>query len=754
VAFGETSARAAPRIGIRVTGAVQGVGFRPFVHRTASALGLSGFVRNEGDCVWIEAEGVAVDAFVHALTREAPPLARIEAVDTVSLTPLGGADFQIAQSAATGAGRARIPPDAGICASCVAEMFDRGNLRHLYPFIACCDCGPRLTMTRHLPYDRAATAMAEFPLCQACDEDYTDPASRRFHAEPTCCAACGPKLSHSPSVITARLMKGDLVAVQGVGGFHLMADARNADAISRLRMRKERGAKPFALMALNVASIQRIAILDGIEKSALESPARPIVLLETKATFDSHAIAPHLDTIGLMLPSTPLHWLIFWEVLGRPQGDVWRSDPCDLLFVCTSGNRGGEPLATNRQEAEAALDGIADMIVSHDREIVVRADDPVMRVMNGAPAYLRRGRGVTPEPIKLSRAVAPTLAFGAHLKASACVTRGSEAYLAQHVGDLDDVETLRFYRETIHRMCALLDVRPERVACDAHPDFASTRIAQEWAHDLGAPLIEVQHHHAHVAACAAENNIDAPVLGLALDGYGYGEEGEAWGGELLHVDGATMQRIGHLSALPLSGGERAAREPWRMAAAVLAKLGRAAEIAPRFQHERAAQGVGDMLRGARCSETTSCGRWFDAAAGLLAAPRQTYEGEAAMCLEALARQYKGVAHVVSAPMQSGVLDLLPVMAALLDCTPEEGAAIFHASLIDGLARLAAYGAQETGLKHVALTGGCFANKILSEGVALRLRKAGLVPLLHRACPPGDGGLSLGQAWVAAHREGF
>jgi hydrogenase maturation protein HypF len=738
---------ASRRLGVRVRGIVQGVGFRPFVYRLAQELELAGAVRNDGDGVWIEIEGEAVDAFVARLEHEAPPLALIDTISSAPLAARGGRGFEIERSAPGAMSSAAIPPDAGVCARCVEEMFDPADRRFGYPFIACCDCGPRFTMTRALPYDRAQTAMASFALCEPCAAEYGDPTTRRFHAEPTACAACGPRYSATPQEIHGWLSAGDIVAVKGVGGYHLMVDARNAEAVSRLRQRKERGGKPFALLAANVASVCTIADVDECAERELVSPRRPIVLMRARGEMIPE-IAPGLDQVGVALPSTPLQWLLFWEAAGRPAGGAWRKAEVEALYVCTSANRGGEPLITNDREAIERLAGIADRFVSHDREIVVRADDPVVRIIAGAPLVLRRGRGQTPTPIKLPRAIPSTVGFGAHLKAAVCVTRGDEAYLSQHVGDLDDPETIRFYRETIARLVDILGVRPQRAACDLHPDFFSTRMAEE----SGLPLVRVQHHHAHAAACLAENCVSGPALALAMDGYGLGPSGEAWGGELLHVDATGMRRLGGLREVTAPGGDRAAREPWRLGLACLWELGRSDLIEARYGNEPLAQVMLRTLSTGAASRTSSCGRLFDAAASLLGlCERQSYEAEAAMLLEAQAGALRSE-EAVFARCDGLVFDWRPLLASLLDRPVTEAAARFHDGLAAGLAEIASAAAAQTGLQRVALTGGCFANSRLAERVARELRRRGLTPLMHRAAPPGDGGLALGQAWIAGTRE--
>lgn len=734
------------RLAIRVTGSVQGVGFRPFVFRLAKSLDLVGSVRNDSDGVWIEAEGssIALTNFLQFIQEKAPPLARIVAIHAQDIALQGDADFKVEGSRGVDAGLARIPPDAGICGACVQELFESTNRRHLYPFIACCDCGPRYTMTRSLPYDRQQTAMSAFPLCAPCAREYQDPMSRRFHAEPTACADCGPQYSVAVDSIIADLKLGKILAIKGVGGFHLVCDAHNAEAVERLRVRKERSGKPFAVMVQNLASAERFCVIDSTERAALASAVRPILLAKRRHT-DLACVAPGIDSLGVMLPSTGLHWLIFHALLGKPTHDAWIQEANAVALVCTSANRGGEPLIVSLPEAMTHLADIADGFVDHNRWVVARADDPVVRRIAGAVRVLRRGRGQAPEPIALKADGPVTIGLGAHLKASVCVSRGQEAFLSHHVGDLDDAATRRFHRETLDHLLAILNVQPEAVACDLHPDFHTTHMA----HALDLRVVGVQHHHAHLAACAAEHGVSGPCIGLALDGYGYGEDGAAWGGEALWMDGVHVRRLGGLSPLPQPGGERAAREPWRVGAAVLHALGRSDDIARRFGAHAQSRPTIALLNAGRLTGSSAAGRYFDAAAALLGVcDIQAYEAEAPMRLEALADGIDGSQPEPLYRLRDGVLDFLPLFAALVDLGPSEGARLFHAAFADGLAALAAEAAETVGVEQVLLSGGCLANRLLAERLCVALRHRGLTPLLHRDAPPGDGGVALGQAMIA------
>lgn len=759
------------RRAIRVRGAVQGVGFRPFVWRLANELGLSGFVRNDAEGVAIEVEGYAgaLDHFVGRLAGEAPGLARIDAIEAHATPPRAERGFAIEPSRA-GPVRTGIAADTAVCADCLAELFDPRDRRYRHTFINCTQCGPRHTIIEGLPYDRPNTSMRAFALCPACAAEYRDPSTRRFHAQPNACPACGPRLSLRDArgasggegdvvaAAIARIARGEILAIKGLGGYHLVCDARDAGAVARLRSRKGREEKPFAVMVANAASLASFAVLHPGERALLESGERPIVLLRKTVGGDAllPGVAPGLEWLAVMLPCTPLQYLLFHEAAGRPAGTAWLAAPQPLALVMTSANPGGEPLVTGEDEAFHRLAGIADAFVVHDREILVRCDDSVVREERGAPAFIRRARGFTPAPIKLAATGPSVLATGAFFKNAVCVTRGDEAFLSQHVGDLDNAPTARALEETAIHLLRVLDVTPEIVAHDLHPDFYSTRFAAAFAREHGIRAIGVQHHHAHIAAVAAEHGARAPVLGLALDGVGLGSDGGIWGGELLRVEGASLSRLGHLRALRLPGGDRAAREPWRMAAAALHALGRGAEIAARFDRPAAAVVARMLDRAANCPLTSSAGRWFDAAAGLLGVRQvSAFEGQAAMHLEGLAERHGRVAPLDAGwRIDGGVLDLLPLAARLADLGDAAyGAALFHATLVAALADWAVRAAREAGLATVALGGGCFVNHVLSTGLRERLERQGLRVLEARQAPPNDGGLALGQAAVAIAAQG-
>jgi len=731
------------RLRVRVRGGVQGVGFRPFIHGLAERYGLSGFVLNDNDGVLAEIEGRGHDRFLSALRNERPPLARIDSVDVLVVPPLGLSGFAILESVATGPSNGAGVPDAATCEACLRDLFDPASRFHLYPFVTCTDCGPRFTISQRTPYDRANTAMAAFEPCAACAGDYSDQTSRRFHAETIACPACGPHLSHTAGDVAAALSEGLIVALKGIGGFHLLCDATKEAAVQRLRLRKQRPARPFAVMVAGAATLSPFVEPTQTEVALLRQSARPIVL--TRKGFGlASSVAPRLDHVGVMLPSAPIHHLLF-HALARlsEDGDA----PAPSALVATSANVAGEPLVISNEAATQDLSAIADLIITHNRAILRRADDSVMRMIDGAPAFIRRGRGFVPDPIDLGEDGPEVIALGAHLKATVCVTRGREAFVSPHLGDLNTAGTMKIYQETARRMLDHLGLRPELAACDLHPDYHSTLFAE----GLGLPLLRVQHHTAHLAAVAAEHRLRGPLIGVALDGHGYGADGAAWGGELMLGEDGGWRRVGHLRPLALPGGDRAAREPWRMGLAAMVALGRKAEVAGRFARRPLAGPLcGMIIADPSTSGTTSMGRLFDAAAALLGVCEdQSYEGQAAMELEAL----------VIAPLGGGgpgfgiaddILDFRPVLEALLQpgLSPREGAGLFHGAMIAGLAVWIGQYAERTGGADVALAGGCFMNRVLADGLATALRRRGLTPWLPRAVPANDGGISLGQAAMA------
>lgn len=757
---------------IRVSGQVQGVGFRPFVYRLAHELGLAGWVRNDSEGVEISVEGEPpqVMSLIERLQSEPPALARVEKVTHDLGRATGGVrGFSIAASK-TGKIQTGIAPDMAICPECLAELFDPADRRYRHPFINCIHCGPRYTLTARMPYDRVNTSMAKFAQCPACQNEYDSPGSRRFHAQPNACPQCGPSLqlydehwqtvtADDPIATSAeRIRSGQIVAIKGMGGFHLVCDAHNAAALAKLRDGKQREEKPFAVMVLNRLSARHYAIFPEHEAALLEVSERPIVLLRQSATCAAQlpGVAPGLSSIGLMLPYTPLHYLLFHELLGKPYGIDWLHQATPLALVMTSANPGGEPLVKSDAEARRSLAGLADAFLSHNRDILHRCDDSVMKWQGNAPIFIRRARGYTPRRIVLPFTGPSVLACGAWLKNTVCLTRGNEAFVSQHIGDLDHAGAREMLEETVSHLCHILDVQPQAVAHDLHPDFYSTQFAQSYAASRNLPVFAVQHHHAHLAAICAEHCVNEAVLGLALDGVGLGTDGSPWGGELLHVDGVNFQRLGHLAPLSMPGGDRAAREPWRMAAAGLFDLDRADEIVWRFPAQAGAETVVGMLqRGLNCVSTTGMGRWFDAAAGLLGVNEiQGYEGQAAMLLEGLAERHGKLEPCAAGYRitKDGTLDFHPLLGVLADCKDAAyGAALFHATLADGLIAWLLRAAAKSKINRIALGGGCFLNNILSQALTDGLSVRGLRVLSAQQLPPNDGGISLGQASVALQR---
>lgn len=741
---------ASQRRRFEVRGLVQGVGFRPQVFRLAKELGLQGFVHNAPEGVVIEVEGARALEFHDALIASLPPLARVDELSSQQLEPIGEQGFDIRQSRAGHITQASIPADAALCEDCLAELFDPTDRRYLHPFIACTNCGPRFSMARQLPYDRHTTSMDDFELCRECAAEYVDAASRRFHAEPICCHHCGPQLSASLADMALVLRGGGIVAFKGIGGFHLTCDAHNDLAVARLRDNKRRDGKPLAVMVPNLASAGRYAEMNSMEAELLQSPSSPIVLSPCTSPVLLERVAPGLDSLGLMLPYTAVHYLLFYHMLGRPAGHDWLQTPHKLALVMTSANLSGDPLLSDNAEAETALLNVADHVLAHNRVIVNRIDDSVFRVAERQVQAVRRARGFVPQPIAVARDGAEVLALGAHLKNTTTLLRGEQAWLSAHIGDLETPATLAHQRQSVERLLDFLEGRPQAIACDLHPDYASTRLAENLAQRLGLPLFRVQHHHAHVAAVLAEHGHTGPALGVALDGHGLGADGTAWGGELLLLQNSEFERLGHWLPLPVPGGDKAAREPWRMAAGALALLDRGDEIDKRFNREPLAAPLQALLSQGEFSYTSAAGRWFDAAAGLLGiCHRARYEGEAPMLLESLVKHCRTLPDGFD--LKDGVLDFRPLLSALLDIDdPQLGAELVHGTFLDGLAAWVIAAARQSGVKTVALSGGCFLNGHLFVQLPDRLRDAGLTVLLPRQVPPNDGGLSLGQAWVARH----
>lgn len=747
---------------IEVSGIVQGVGFRPYIFRLATTRQLNGTICNTSAGVTIEVQGPAeaVEDFVEHLPAEAPPLARITGLIVHGLPCNGDREFRIVQSERGEQVRTLISPDVAICPDCLCELFDPSDRRYLYPFINCTNCGPRFTIVKDIPYDRPFTSMSVFPMCPACQAEYDDPLNRRFHAQPNACWECGPQVelwdesgrqieTKDPILAAAEALRsGRIIAVKGMGGFHLSADATNEATVAQLREHKKRVEKPFAVMVPDVLSAQELCELDSREEAALTSIQRPIVLLKKKpggAIADE--IAPFNRNLGVFLPYTPLHHLLM------QQGGF-------KALVMTSGNLSEEPIVIKNQEAVARLSGLADFFLVHNREILLRCDDSVVRVNAGKVQQLRRSRGFVPVPIFLKNEHASVLAVGGELKNTLCLTGGRHAFLSQHVGDLENAESYKFFTEAVEHLERILEIQPEIIAYDLHPDYFSTRWALQ---QKGARLIGVQHHHAHIASCMAENHLEGDVIGFALDGAGYGSDGLIWGGEVLIANFRSFERAAHFDYVPLPGGAAAIREPWRMATSYLMHhFGRDFLKLPIPFVEQLNSRKGDLLlqmieRKLNSPLTSSCGRLFDAVAALIGIrQRVNYEAQAAIEMEMA---------ITPDPEHSFYsLDLLPdggrwVLGSrtlfeeiIRDLRNAVAAGVisrrFHEGLIAGFSRIAAKIREQRGLSRVCLSGGTFNNAYLSMGLESRLRAEGFAVFSQHEVPAGDGGLSLGQAMVA------
>ena len=753
---------------IDVAGIVQGVGFRPYVYRLATGRHLRGTIRNTSAGVTIEIQGPAetVQDFVDHLPAEAPPLARITSV-AVHEVPCnevvgnGDGEFRIVHSREGEEVRTLISPDVAVCPDCLREMFDRNDRRYRYPFINCTNCGPRFTIIRDIPYDRPSTSMATFPMCPACLAEYENPLDRRFHAQPNACWKCGPRVElwdksgrriegRDPIVeAAAGLNAGLVVAVKGLGGFHLAVDATNRGAVALLRQRKRRVEKPFAVMVSDLRAAEEICALDEAARAVLQSIQRPIVLLPKKMGSQiPDDVAPCNRYLGIVLPYTPLHHLLVAE------GDF-------QALVMTSGNLSEEPIAIDNQEAISRLSGLADYFLVHNRDILLRCDDSVVRVAGGITRQLRRSRGFVPVPVFLRNEQPSVLAVGGELKNTICLTKGKHAFLSQHVGDLENVESYRFFHEAVQHLERILEIRPEIIAYDLHPDYFSTKWAQRQS---AAKMVGVQHHHAHIASCMAENQLEGLVIGFALDGTGYGTDGNVWGGEVLIAGYEDFERAAHFEYVAMPGGAAAIREPWRMAVSYLAH-----HFGPEFlkldipfvrhlDRPRVDVLLRMMEQGVNSPLTSSCGRLFDAVAALAGIRQQVnYEAQAAIELEmAMASSDETGAYPLSLAPENDrwTIGTRPLFEGLLeDLRRNVSVAVisrrFHNGLVETFVELATLLRDKTALNRVCLSGGTFHNVYLSQRLEARLCEARFEVFTQKEVPAGDGGLSLGQAVVAA-----
>ena len=752
---------------IRLKGVVQGVGLRPLVLRLAKELKLTGWVRNDAHGVEIEVcgESESIEHLTRRLQQDAPPLARIDAITTRDAeAPTVTDDFFILDSRG-GRSATMIGQDTAVCRNCLGEMFDADGRRWRYAFTNCAHCGPRYTICRGLPYDRARTSMKAFAMCKKCLKEYARPEDSRLHAEANCCPKCGPQLAlldalgrgldGDPIEDTLRLLQdGRIVAIKGPGGFHLVCDARNADAVARLRERKGRPNKPFAVMVANALSATTHVQVSVGEPGLLNLPERPIILLRKRSSCDKTlaGVAPDLHWLGVMLPFSPIHYLLFHEAAGRPQGTEWLDTTQPLTLAMTSANPGREPPAIDNDEALRRLAGMADAYLVHNRDIVTGCDDSIACTGLGGLQIIRRARGYAPHSVKLMHSGLPLLAVGGSVRNTICVTRGAEAFVSQHIGELSNPAANAFFEETVAHLLKILEVSPVLVAHDLRPDTPSAAFAAAFARQRGIPLLGVQHHHAHIAAILAEHHVTAPVVALALDGGELGLDGTVWGGELLRVDGAQFERLGQMAPLKLVGDDQTSRAPWRLAAALLHELGRNHEIAGRFATQADADVVARQLAdNIDCRQASSMGRVFDAVSALLGIKLvATYSGQAGLLLEGLADRH-GHAEVLKGgwSLKDGHLDLMPLFAHLADeKNAGRGAAVFHATLIEALAEWLLTSAPSGST--VAAGGGCMQNQVLSRGLRARLADSGLHLIEARRVPPNDGGISLGQAWIAHH----
>lgn len=754
------------RVQVAVTGAVQGVGFRPFVYRLATDLNLQGWVNNSSQGVVIEVEAVKphLDEFLTRLEREKPPHALISSIRSKFLAPIGYDGFEIRHSDASGSKTALILPDLAICPDCLRDILDPANRRYRYPFTNCTNCGPRFTIIEALPYDRPNTTMKHFPMCDECKAEYDNPLDRRFHAQPNACPHCGPHLelwkqdgrvleSHDNALLAAAeaLRQGAIVAVKGLGGFHLMVDARNGDAVARLRQRKGREEKPFALMYPSLEQVTADCKVSELEAELLRSASAPIVLLRHANPAIAREVAPGNPTLGVMLPYTPLHHLLM-EELGFP-------------VVATSGNLSGETICTDEQDALVRLGNIADIFLVHNRPIARHADDSIVCVAAGREMVLRRARGYAPLPVEIEPAARPMIAVGAHVKNAAAVAKGHSVFLSQYIGDMDTEQTVATFKQTLADFERLYDLKPEAIASDLHPDYKSTHYAQE----TGLPIIPVQHHYAHVLACMAENHLQAPVFGVSWDGTGYGTDGTVWGGEFLTINEHSYKRVAQLRGFRLPGGDTAVKEPRRSALGLLYEIYGDAlfeidDLPTVRAFTKAERGILKTIlaRGLNAPMTSSAGRLFDAVASLIGIrQRCSFEGQAAMELEFALDGLKTdecytfeITDVtgVDTPVRC-IMDWTPMILRILsDMRSGMATATIAARFHNTLSEMIVAAARTANIEQVVLTGGCFQNRYLIEQTIQRLKNAGFQPYWHRVVPPNDGGIALGQVMAALREE--
>jgi len=742
------------------SGIVQGVGFRPFIYRIATRNSLTGFVQNRSDGVIAEVEGPeeSIVSFISGVNKELPPLADISNILRKEIAVRNDKVFRISESKTGGLGKVLITPDIATCGDCFKELFDPEDRRYRYPFINCTNCGPRLTIIKDIPYDRINTSMSCFPMCLSCRAEYENPADRRFHAEPNACPVCGPSLElldEEGKVLTeeepiqkttALLLEGYVVAIKGLGGFHLAVDAANDEAVKRLRSRKFREEKPLAIMVKDIDVAGRLFRIDKEEEALLKSPQRPIVLAEKRKTGAvSSAVAPGVSNLGIMLPYTPLHHMLLEKHF--------------QALIMTSANQVDEPICIANREAIKRLKGIADYFLVHNRDILVRCDDSIATVSAGKKRMLRRSRGFAPKPVILKKSYPEILALGPQMKTTICILKGNFAFLSPHIGDMETPEARDFYRESLALIQKIAECQPDIIACDLHPAYYTTKLAEDLT---SSRIIRVQHHHAHIVSAMAENGIDGEVIGLAMDGTGYGLDGTVWGGEFLVADEANFTRIGHIMNYLLPGGEKAIREPWRIAVSLLKEaygdnwpgVAEKLKIVPKKNYYEMMDRV--MTHRFNSPVTSSLGRLFDGVAAILRIRQNvTFEGQAAMELEATAKSKIGIILPFDISNTDDVfcLDFSPMIRKIVDeimagRTKAEIAYSFHLTLPAAFRSMADAIRKRTGLNRVVLSGGCFQNRLLTEGTIAELEKAAFDIFFHEVLPSNDGCISLGQAVCA------
>jgi hydrogenase maturation protein HypF len=724
------------RIQLSIQGTVQGVGFRPYIAKLAHKYDLSGWVINSGDGVTLQVQGETVEQFIQEIPKFLPPMANIDKIESRTLKIAPREEKFCIRASKKSTINTELPSDAAICNTCIEELFNPTSRYFQYPFISCTDCGPRITTTRYLPYDRSNTSFDEFPLCSTCQEEYLSPLSRRFHAQTIACEECGPEYSHSADEIASLLNNGKIIALKGVGGYHLLADANNKSTLKELRKRKKRVQKPFALMALNKKSILPVAVATKEELEAIKSSQRPIVVLKANQSL-AEEVAPGLASIGLMLPYTGIHYLIFHALLGKPQNIHWLEQACKHLLVVTSANHSGQPIIV--EDDDQQLHRLADVVVSHQRKIVTSIEDSVIKLQQAQKIYIRRSRGYVPDIIKLPHAIPQTLALGGLLKNTFCFTRDDKAYLSQPVGDLSNPQVTQQVKQNINDWQSFFGFKPQRYVIDKHPNHPLRSF-------VDSDLIDIQHHHAHIAQVICQKQLYGPVIGLALDGIGYGEDGCAWGGELFYCSNSQYKRLGSLSPLAMPGGDAAAIECWRMAASVLFNS------RTKLNHLNCypVDAIWEMIsKEINSPKTSSMGRVFDAASSLLNVCHvNSYEAEAALKLESLVTEL--VVEKNTWAIKDGNLDLSGLLELLTEHKPVSGANLLHGSLIAALNDWLHRAIDLYDCKQLVLSGGCFFNHYLSSGIISYFSNKEVA--VHLSSLPGDGGLSLGQAWLANTRE--